>query len=93
MAERKDTQDYRETRALAPAVAPSSTSLDQAQMAAAGAAINAMRQQEDIVRAAAEAAGNKADETIPGGKYEVDGVLVNANGEPLNKRDRERNAE
>ena len=85
MAEKNDT---RETRALAPAVAPSPTSLDQAQMAAAGAAINAMRQQEDIVRAAAEAAENKADETVEGGKYEVGGVLVNAEGEPLNKRDR-----
>jgi len=90
MAERKDD---RENRALAPAVAPSPTSLGQAQMAAAGAAINAMREQEDIVRAAAEAAENKADETVEGGKYEVGGVLVNANGEPLNKRDRERNAE
>lgn len=85
MAEKKDSQ---ETRALAPAVAPSPTSIDQAQMAAAGAAINTMRQQEDIVRAAAEAAENKADEGVEGGRYLVNDVLVNANGEPLNKRDR-----
>jgi hypothetical protein len=33
--------------------------------------------------AAVEAEKNRADETVPGGRYEVDGKLVDANGEPI----------
>ena len=33
--------------------------------------------------AAAEAEENRADETVPGGRYMVGGQMVNANGEPV----------
>jgi hypothetical protein len=36
-----------------------------------------------IVEAQAEAAEKQIDTTVPGGKYEVNGVLVDCNGEPL----------
>ncbi len=56
---------------------------DAAMLAAARAAVEPLRQQAEIARAAAEAEARKADETVPGGKFLVGGVLVNANGEPF----------
>lgn len=43
------------------------------------------------VEQAAEAGAEptKADETVPGGKYIVDGKAVDANGEPFGKKKKE----
>jgi hypothetical protein len=40
-------------------------------------------------RTQAELAKGPQNQTVPGGRYEVNGVLCNANGEPLKDQDRE----
>ena len=51
------------------------------------------KEKAELTARAAETAkakeGKPATETVPGGKYEIDGRLVNAQGEPLDGEDNE----
>jgi hypothetical protein len=47
----------------------------------------AQRVNRALAEAAEEAEARQADETVPGGRYIVDGVLVDAEGKPLKSKD------